>query len=528
MPTQLVKKIIVFCLVLVFVPATSVWAASVIKDPALAKAIRAELKLSPDKELKAGDLQKLESLYPMDVKDKITRLQGLEYAVNMQSLFLPGQKIKDITAIGKLKKLTFLAVEGNQITDLSPLSGLSSLQKLVVDGNKIKSLEPLKNLRKLTDLLASNNQVADLSPIRKLKLEWIIMSGNKIQDLTPLKHHPTLKYLYLDDNFIRNIEVLETIPNLREVSLANNPLNEQALQVVKKLENNGVIVDLDNKDETQSEEIQVSLDAEPVAFDVPPFIKNGSTMVPFRDLFEKLGLKVTWIEDTQTIIGEKEGTTIRMQVGQQSADVNGKPISLAVPPTVVSGSTFVPLRFLAESLDAKVEWDDSRKLAIIRSKQQFASSDGTVEVTAYGKWTVTEDPSKFVKLAIKTFSWSTLVVSEVSKQDLTPDMNMDEFYKDKKTQLLTDPETYVLEETQETFQGYSAKRLVFHKTEEGWKTFVCTAIFFEADGHFYQITASANEDILENAQEELNEIMGTLKLNQHKGAMIEVSLSQYQ
>ncbi len=105
---------------------------------------------------------------------------------------------------------------------------------------------------------------------------------------------------------------------------------------------------------------------------------------------------------------------------------------------------------------------------------------------------------------------------------------MDEFYKDKKTQLLTDPETYVLEETQETFQGYSAKRLVFHKTEEGWKTFVCTAIFFEADGHFYQITASANEDILENAQEELNEIMGTLKLNQHKGAMIEVSLSQYQ
>lgn len=268
MPTQLVKKIIVFCLVLVFISASTVWAASVITDPALAKAIRAELKLSPSKELKASDLKKLESLYPMDVKNKITRLQGLEYAVNMQNLFLPGQNIKDITAIGKLKKLTFLALEGNQITNLSPLSGLRSLQKLVVDGNKIKSLEPLKNLRKLTDLLAGNNQVADLSPIQKLKLEWIILSGNKIQDLTPLKNHPTLEYLYLDDNFIRDIEVLETIPNLREVSLANNPLNEQASQVIRKLENNGVTVDLGNKDETQPEEIQVSLDAESVAFEM--------------------------------------------------------------------------------------------------------------------------------------------------------------------------------------------------------------------------------------------------------------------
>ncbi|TFE23781.1 stalk domain-containing protein [Cohnella luojiensis] len=133
-----------------------------------------------------------------------------------------------------------------------------------------------------------------------------------------------MEYLYLDDNFIRDIEVLETIPNLKEVSLANNPLNEQASQVIKKLENNGVIVNLGNKDETQPEEIQVSLDAESIAFDVPPFIMDGSTMVPFRVLFEKLGLKVTWIEDTQTIIGEKEGTTIRMQVGQQSADVNGR------------------------------------------------------------------------------------------------------------------------------------------------------------------------------------------------------------
>ncbi|WP_052087910.1 leucine-rich repeat domain-containing protein [Paenibacillus wynnii] len=253
MPTQLVKKIIVLCLVLVFIPATSIWAASVITDPALAKAIRVELKLSANKELKAADMQKLESLYPMNGKAKITNLQGLEYAVNMQSLFLPGQNIKYITPLSKLKKLTFLALEGNQITDLSPLSGLSSLQNLVVDGNMIKSLLPLKNLHKLTDLFASNNQIADLGPIRKLKLNWIIMNGNKIQDLQPLKNHPTLEYLYLDDNLIQDIKVLETIPHLREVSLANNPLNELSQQVIQKLEDNGVSVNLENEDEAKPE-----------------------------------------------------------------------------------------------------------------------------------------------------------------------------------------------------------------------------------------------------------------------------------
>ncbi|OKP84874.1 hypothetical protein A3844_18160 [Paenibacillus helianthi] len=373
-----------------------------------------ELKLPANKEVKTSDLQKLISLYPMDEKGKISGLQGLEYAVNMQSLFLPGQKIKNITPLAKLNKLTFLAVDRNQITDLSPLSGLTSLENLVVDDNKIKSLLPLKNLHKLTDLLASNNQVVDLSPIQKLKLKWLMLSGNKIQDLTPLKNHPTLEYLYLDDNLIQDIEVLETIPNLREVSLVNNSLNELAKQVVKKLENNGVIVDLEDNDGTKPEEIQVSLDGEPVAFDISPLIIDGSVMVPFRAIFEKLGLKLSWIEGTQTIIGEKEGITIKMKLGQQSADVNGKQISLAVAPINVSGSTFVPLRFVAQSLDAKVEWDASRKLAIIRSKQRFASSDGTVEVTAYGGWTAIEDLPKFAKLAIETFSWSALVVSEVS------------------------------------------------------------------------------------------------------------------
>ncbi|MEK4114467.1 Leucine-rich repeat (LRR) protein [Paenibacillus sp. DS2363] len=253
MHNQFIKKLIVLCLVFVLLPATSVLAASsLIKDPVLAKVIRADLKMSAKKEIKAADLKKLKSIYAMETKSKISNLQGLEHAVNMTDLFLPGQNIKNIKPLNKLKKLMFLAVEGNQIADISPLLGLTNLQNLVMDNNKIKSLAPLKNMRKLTSLLASGNQVTDLSPLQKLKLEWVIMDDNKIQDLTPFKNHPTLEYLYVEDNLIEDISVLETIPHLTEVYLANNPLNERAEQVVKNLEKKGVLVGLVSEEADQA------------------------------------------------------------------------------------------------------------------------------------------------------------------------------------------------------------------------------------------------------------------------------------
>lgn len=58
MHNQFIKKLIVLCLVFVLLPATSVLAASsLIKDPVLAKVIRADLKMSAKKEIKAADLK---------------------------------------------------------------------------------------------------------------------------------------------------------------------------------------------------------------------------------------------------------------------------------------------------------------------------------------------------------------------------------------------------------------------------------------------------------------------------------------
>ncbi|WP_179198384.1 hypothetical protein [Paenibacillus amylolyticus] len=46
--------------------------------------------------------------------------------------------------------------------------------------------------------------------------------------------------------------MLETIPHLTEVYLANNPLNDRAEQVVKKLEKKGVLVSLVSEEVDQA------------------------------------------------------------------------------------------------------------------------------------------------------------------------------------------------------------------------------------------------------------------------------------
>jgi regulator of replication initiation timing len=67
-----------------------------------------------------------------------------------------------------------------------------------------------------------------------------------------------------------------------------------------------------------------------------------------------------------------EVKVITMAVGEKEAMVNGESVFLDVPPTIVEGRTLVPLRFIAESFGAEVQWD-----AVARSITLIAP-DGAV------------------------------------------------------------------------------------------------------------------------------------------------------
>ncbi|WP_253944888.1 stalk domain-containing protein [Paenibacillus sp. NEAU-GSW1] len=108
---------------------------------------------------------------------------------------------------------------------------------------------------------------------------------------------------------------------------------------------------------TSTKSISVYLNDEKLQLSSPPFVKDGVTFVPMRSIFTALGASVYWESKSQTIVGSKPGVTVTLTVGSKTAVINGKASKLEAAPIVKSGVTYVPARFVAESLDATVNWD---------------------------------------------------------------------------------------------------------------------------------------------------------------------------
>ncbi|HEY9059999.1 MAG TPA: stalk domain-containing protein [Pseudobacteroides sp.] len=95
--------------------------------------------------------------------------------------------------------------------------------------------------------------------------------------------------------------------------------------------------------------------------DIPPFIENGSTLVPFRAILEELGYVIEWDSKTSTINATKEDDSIILKINNKKATVNGVQQDMTVAPKVIDGRTVVPLRFISENSGAKVVWEPSEK-----------------------------------------------------------------------------------------------------------------------------------------------------------------------
>ena len=102
-----------------------------------------------------------------------------------------------------------------------------------------------------------------------------------------------------------------------------------------------------------------------VTLDSPPVIDNGRTLVPFRFIGESIGAKISW-DSTKKEVGYVFGDiNLTLTIGSNKAVVNNVINMLDVPPKIVSGRTLVPVRFVTETLGAKVNWDANTKTVTV-------------------------------------------------------------------------------------------------------------------------------------------------------------------
>ncbi|WP_059050584.1 copper amine oxidase N-terminal domain-containing protein [Paenibacillus senegalimassiliensis] len=181
--------------------------------------------------------------------------------------------------------------------------------------------------------------------------------------------------------------------------------------------------DADADAQTSNQAITVLLNDQQLELEVDPLVKNGTTFVPMRPLFEALGMELTWDPVTKTVKGAKEGLQLSLTIGSKEALVNQAPAKLSEPALVQAGFTFVPLRFISEASDALVLWQPYLKQIYIYDTDFLKENNMTKE----------ELTDNFNKYLEESLAEHQRLVEEQKKKDAEQKDNKDK-NKDKSNQ----------------------------------------------------------------------------------------------
>ncbi|WP_058300753.1 stalk domain-containing protein [Gorillibacterium timonense] len=150
--------------------------------------------------------------------------------------------------------------------------------------------------------------------------------------------------------------------------------------------------------------VTILLDGYPLPFPVAPIIIKGTTLVPFRAISEALGVSVQWEQKTGRITAVKQDSTskktIILTVGSKQALVNGKAVPLALAPTVIQGSTMIPLSFFSQQFGASVSWTQSTQTVTIVSPPKDMYTLAFYALSSY------DERSYLPNFDEVTFGWS--------------------------------------------------------------------------------------------------------------------------
>ena len=77
---------------------------------------------------------------------------------------------------------------------------------------------------------------------------------------------------------------------------------------------------------------------------------------------------------------------VKVCIGNSTAEVNGQPVKIDAPPVIIDGSTFVPLRFIAEAFGAEVRYKEPKTQPITKNGECMIIFPATDKVkAAYGR-----------------------------------------------------------------------------------------------------------------------------------------------
>ena len=138
--------------------------------------------------------------------------------------------------------------------------------------------------------------------------------------------------------------------------------------------------------------LSIKVNNKTISSDVAPFIKNGTTYVPIKFVAEALKVdSVKWNSETQSVTIKDSGNTILLFINKNYAYVNNQYKSLNNNALLKENRTFVPIRFVSEILGAKVAWDEDTYTVSISTKNTSSTIKNTTASTTTSNETISSD-----------------------------------------------------------------------------------------------------------------------------------------
>lgn len=111
-------------------------------------------------------------------------------------------------------------------------------------------------------------------------------------------------------------------------------------------------------------ELSVLVDGKEVVFtDACPENRENRNFLPFRAIFDALGAEVSYEDYTNTAVAVREDIRVEVPIGTNRVIVTRNGVREVVEMDVCSyikdGRTYVPVRFMAQVLGYRVEWDQA-------------------------------------------------------------------------------------------------------------------------------------------------------------------------
>lgn len=113
----------------------------------------------------------------------------------------------------------------------------------------------------------------------------------------------------------------------------------------------------------RAQAVTVTVGGQPLYLNPGPIERSGRVFVPLRGIFERLGATVVY--QNGEINATRGSTTVSLHIGSTQAVVGGQQQYLDVAPFIVGATTYVPLRFVAQSFGSSVDYNGMSRLVAI-------------------------------------------------------------------------------------------------------------------------------------------------------------------